>query len=55
MASGNQRRPLLVMLAEASFKAVGFDIDPQRRRAIRRGVSPIEDVPSEKLRPLVRV
>lgn len=46
--------PLLVEIARAGFRAVGFDVDPARRRQIARGQSPIEDVPSADLRALVR-
>jgi UDP-N-acetyl-D-glucosamine dehydrogenase len=46
--------PLLVEFARAGFEAVGFDVDPRRRRQIARGDSPVEDVPSADLRGLVR-
>ncbi|MBN1477667.1 nucleotide sugar dehydrogenase [Candidatus Sumerlaeota bacterium] len=46
--------PLMVECARAGIQAVGFDTDPARRRMIRRGESPVEDIASEDLRPLVK-
>jgi UDP-N-acetyl-D-glucosamine dehydrogenase len=46
--------PLMVECARAGIHAVGFDTDPARRRMIRRGESPVEDISSEDLRPLVK-
>lgn len=45
--------PLAVVFAEAGFRVVGFDVDERKTEAIRRGESYIEDVPTERLRPLV--
>lgn len=45
--------PLLVEMARAGLRAVGFDVDPRRRREIASGQSPIEDIKSSDLGPLV--
>jgi len=41
--------PLAVAFAEAGEQVVGLDVDAERVAAIGRGVSHIEDVPSERL------
>lgn len=46
--------PLAVEFASAGFRVVGIDVDPKKARGVNRGVSHIEDVPTETLRPLVR-
>lgn len=46
--------PLAVVFAEAGFRVVGIDINPAKVESLRRGVSPIEDIPSERLAPLIR-
>lgn len=45
--------PLGVVFAEAGYRVVGIDIDLRKTQAIGRGESYIQDVPSERLRPLV--
>ncbi len=45
--------PLAVEFAEAGFKVVGFDIDRKKIDLINRGKSYIDDIPSERLQPLV--
>jgi UDP-N-acetyl-D-glucosamine dehydrogenase len=46
--------PLVVEMAHAGFKVIGFDIDSRKVDGINAGVSHIEDIPSESLAPLVR-
>lgn len=45
--------PLAVVLAEAGFNVVGVDLASDRVDALRRGTSPIEDIPEARIRPLV--
>ena len=45
--------PLAVVFAEAGYRVVGFDVDGQKTEGIGRGESHIEDIPNERLRPLV--
>ncbi len=45
--------PLAVVFAEAGFQVVGIDIDRRKVEALNAGQSYIEDIPSERLRPLV--
>lgn len=45
--------PLAVVFAEAGYRVTGIDIDPSKTEAIKRGVSYIEDVPSEAVQRLV--
>jgi UDP-N-acetyl-D-glucosamine dehydrogenase len=45
--------PLAVVLAEAGYPVVGIDRDSHKLEAIRRGISYVEDVPSEQLKALV--
>jgi len=45
--------PLAVEFAQAGFRVTGIDIDARKVRSINAGVSHIEDVASETLRPLV--
>ena len=45
--------PLAVVFAEAGYRVIGFDVDGRKAEAIRGGESYIEDIPSERLRPLV--
>jgi UDP-N-acetyl-D-glucosamine dehydrogenase len=46
--------PLAVEFAQAGFRVVGIDVDARKVRSINAGVSHIEDVASERLKPLVR-
>ncbi|HUT74679.1 MAG TPA: nucleotide sugar dehydrogenase [Armatimonadota bacterium] len=41
--------PLCVELAEAGFRTLGYDLNPQRAAQVRKGDSPIGDVPSARL------
>jgi len=45
--------PLAVAFAEKGFKVIGIDIDMKKVRMINRTISYVEDVPSERLSPLV--
>jgi len=45
--------PLAVEFAHAGFRVVGIDVDDRKVRAVNTGVSHIEDVSSETLKPLV--
>ncbi len=45
--------PLAVAFAKAGLPVIGVDADPGRAAMIRAGVSPVEDVPSDELAPLV--
>ena len=46
--------PLAVAFAKAGMPVIGVDADAGRASLIGRGRSPIEDVPSDELAPLVR-
>jgi UDP-N-acetyl-D-glucosamine dehydrogenase len=46
--------PLAVAFAKAGMPVIGVDADAERAALIGRGQSPIEDVPSDELAPLVR-
>lgn len=41
--------PLAVVLAEAGYKVIGLDADPEKVKAVNAGQSYIEDVPSDVL------
>jgi UDP-N-acetyl-D-glucosamine dehydrogenase len=45
--------PLAVGFARAGFAVIGVDADPARAALLASGASPVEDVPTEELRPLV--
>jgi UDP-N-acetyl-D-glucosamine dehydrogenase len=45
--------PLAVGFARAGFAVVGVDADPARTALLVHGTSPVEDVPTAELRPLV--
>jgi len=45
--------PLAVAFAKAGLPVIGVDADAGRSARIRAGVSPVEDVPSDELAPLV--
>jgi UDP-N-acetyl-D-glucosamine dehydrogenase len=45
--------PLAVAFARAGFAVIGVDADPARAAQLASGASPVEDVPSADLRPLV--
>jgi UDP-N-acetyl-D-glucosamine dehydrogenase len=45
--------PLAVVFAEAGFNVIGVDLAKDRTEALRRGTSPIEDIPDARIRPLV--
>jgi UDP-N-acetyl-D-glucosamine dehydrogenase len=46
--------PLAVVMAEAGYKVIGVDLDPDKIAALRQGRSYIEDVSGEVLARLVR-
>ena len=46
--------PLAVAFGNAGFNVIGVDIDASRLGRISQGLSPVEDVPSEVLAPLVQ-
>ena len=45
--------PLAVAFAEAGFQVIGIDIDEKKVRLMNRGISYIEDIPGDRLQPLV--
>lgn len=45
--------PLAVVFAEAGFTVVGIDLDTRKVDALTEGRSYIEDIPSERIQPLV--
>ena len=45
--------PLAVAFARAGFPVIGVDADPSRAALLASGASPVEDVSSADLRPLV--
>ncbi|MFZ1752855.1 MAG: nucleotide sugar dehydrogenase [Caldilineaceae bacterium] len=45
--------PLSVVFAEAGYQVTGIDLDSKKVAAINRGESHIEDIPSQRLSPLV--
>ena len=45
--------PLAVAFAEAGFHVIGIDIDEKKVRLMNRGISYIEDIPGDRLQPLV--
>ncbi len=45
--------PLAVVFAEAGFTVVGIDLDARKVDALTEGRSYIEDIPSERIQPLV--
>jgi UDP-N-acetyl-D-glucosamine dehydrogenase len=46
--------PLAVEFAKAGFRVTGFEIDAKRAATLNRGVSYIQDVPTDEVRELVR-
>lgn len=46
--------PLAVQFAEAGFSVLALDVDPDKVDQINQGHSYIEDIPSERLQPLVQ-
>jgi UDP-N-acetyl-D-glucosamine dehydrogenase len=46
--------PLAVEFAQAGFSVVGIDVDSSKVKAIGRGESYVQDVPTEILKPLVK-
>ena len=46
--------PLAVEFASAGFRVVGIDVSAEKVKGINKGISHVEDVPSEALAPLVR-
>ena len=46
--------PLAVELADAGYRVVGFDLKPEVADRVNAGDSHIQDVPSDRLAPLVR-
>lgn len=45
--------PLVVEMANAGYRVIGFDVDENKVASLNRGESYIPDVPTERLRPLV--
>jgi UDP-N-acetyl-D-glucosamine dehydrogenase len=45
--------PLAVVFAEAGYRVTGIDIDPRKVATLNQGHSHIEDIPPERIRPLV--
>lgn len=45
--------PLAVVFAEAGYQVTGIDIDPHKVNGINDGKSHIEDIPTERVAPLV--
>jgi UDP-N-acetyl-D-glucosamine dehydrogenase len=45
--------PLAVAFAESGHEVVGFDVDPRKAEGLSAGRSHIEDVPAERLSPLL--
>jgi UDP-N-acetyl-D-glucosamine dehydrogenase len=45
--------PLAVAFAEAGLNVIGFESNPKKINAINAGESYVEDIPSERLKPLV--
>jgi len=45
--------PLALSFSEAGYGVVGFDIDPEKVALLRKGVSYIESIPSERVASLV--
>ena len=45
--------PLAVAFAEAGFRVIGIDTDEKKVRLVNRGISYVEDIPNERLTPLV--
>ncbi len=45
--------PLAVVFAEAGFSVIGIDLDTRKVDALAEGRSYIEDIPSERIQPLV--
>jgi UDP-N-acetyl-D-glucosamine dehydrogenase len=45
--------PLAVVFAEAGFNVVGVDLASDKVDQLKQGRSPIEDIPDERIRPLV--
>jgi UDP-N-acetyl-D-glucosamine dehydrogenase len=45
--------PLAVVFAEAGYRVTGIDVDQRKVEAIGRAESYIEDIPSERIRPLI--
>ncbi len=46
--------PLAVAFAEAKFRVIGIDIDEKKVRLVNRSISYIEDIPNDRLAPLVK-
>jgi UDP-N-acetyl-D-glucosamine dehydrogenase len=45
--------PLAVEFAEAGFNVMGLDVNPEKVALLNKGESYIQDIPSERLKPLV--
>lgn len=45
--------PLAVRAAEQGYDVVGYDLDVARIEALKQGVSFIEDIPDERIRPIL--
>mgnify|MGYP006280711369 CR=1 FL=1 len=46
--------PLAVVLAEAGFRVTGIDVDPEKIETLNAGESYIQDILTERLKPLVK-
>ncbi len=53
MGMGYVGLPLAVSFAKKGFSVVGFDVNEGRIRELSKGVSYVEDVPSDDLKPVV--
>jgi UDP-N-acetyl-D-glucosamine dehydrogenase len=45
--------PLAVVFAEAGFRVVGIDINASKVAALQQGLSYVDDIPAERLQPLL--
>ena len=44
--------PLLLLFSEAGFETIGFDVDPKKAVALRKGESYLHHIPSERVAPV---
>jgi UDP-N-acetyl-D-glucosamine dehydrogenase len=45
--------PLVVVFAEAGYRVLGFDVDEEKVALLNRGISYIEDIPSQRIAPFI--